>query len=96
MSFDLFQNYPLPKNLSYLKAASKSEIHTVHDEDTSHLQRCRFPFFNYISSLLENLLDQCRIEVKTTDSEELLTEEEMRNKLCDIAEEKLTNAKEVK
>ena len=95
LSFDLFQIYPLPKNLSCLKAASKSEIHAVHVEDTGQLQRYRYPFFNYISSLLENLLDQCKIEISTTDLEELLTEDEMRSKLCDIADVKLENATEV-
>ena len=91
LSFDLFRSYPLPKTLPHLKAASMSEIHTVHKD----LQRCRFPFFNFISNLLENLLDQCKIEVNSTDSDELLTEEDMRKKLCDNAEEKLANATEV-
>ena len=95
LSFDLFRSYPLPKTLSHLKAASMSEIHTVHVEDTGYLQRCRFPFFNFISNLLENLLDQCKIEVNSTDSDELRTEEDVRKELCDIAEEKLANATEV-
>ena len=95
LSFDLFRSYPLPKTLPHLKAASMSEIHSVHVENTSYLQRCRFPFFDFISNLLENLLDQCKIEVNSTDSDELLTEEDMREKLCDIAEEKLASATEV-
>ena len=95
LSFDLFRSYPLPKTLPHLKAASMSEIHAVHDEDTNYMQRCRYPFFSFISSLLENLMDQCKMEVNTTDSEELLTEEETRKKLCDIAEERLAKATEV-
>ena len=100
LSFDLFRSYPLPKTLSNLKAASISEIHTVHVEDTGYLQRCRYPFFNFISSLLENLLDQCKKEVNLmqkndTDSDEQVTEEGIRKKLCDIAEEKLASATEV-
>ena len=100
LSFDLFQSYPLPKTLSHLKAACKSEIHTVHVEDTSYLQRCRYPFFNFISNLLENLLDQCKKEVQKnldndTDSDEVLTEEGIRRKLCDTAEEKLSSTTEV-
>ena len=97
LAFDLFQSYPLPKTLPHLKAASMSEIHAVHDED---IQRCRYPFFSFISSLLENLLDQCKKEVNLmqkndTDSDEQVTEESKRKKLCDIAEEKLANATEV-
>ena len=102
LSFDIFRCYPLPKTLSHLKAASMSEIRTVHVEGTSYLQRCRYSFFPFISSLLENLLDQCKKEVnllmqRSLDSDHepsitIQSEEKIRQELCDTVEKKLSSA----
>ena len=108
LSFDLFQDYPLPKNLAHLKAASMSEVRRVHVEDTSYLQRCRYPFFPFISNLIENLLDQCKKEVNLLmqrsteqDNDEnqpsivIKSEKDVRQALCDTAKRKLTSETEV-
>ena len=102
LSFDIFRIYPLPKTLPHLKAASMSEIRTVHVEDTSNSQRCTFPFFPFISNLLENILDQCKKQViqKNLDSDydenqpsiKIKSEEDVRQALCDIVEKKLSSA----
>ena len=73
-----------------------------HVEGTSYLQRCRYSFFPFISSLLENLLDQCKKEVnllmqRSLDSDHepsitIQSEEKIRQELCDTVEKKLSSA----